>query len=382
MKKIQPWQLLAIVLLLLLPSCKKDFHHCKCDDRDEFTVSTSVVAKGFNNPRGLKFGPDGNLYVAEGGRGGTQTTAGLCQQIPPPFGPHTGSQTGAGISMINKQGARIVVSDRFPSSQTPVAFGGDVSGVSDIAWIGKQLYALTAGAGCSHGIREVPNGVFKVNANGSYSLYSNLSAYQKSHPVAHPPEDFDPDGTWYSMISVGEQFFAVEPNHGELVKIGPSTAANANVTRIVDFSKLFGHIVPTAITRYNDHFYIGNLGVFPIVPGSSNIYKVSMNGHVEIWATGFSTVLGVVFDKDGRLYVLENTSIPGFPTKGTGRIVRVNKDKTKTIIIANLNLPTAITIDNDGNLYVSVWGFGPEAKGGGQVVKIEIKCKRDVIRGW
>lgn len=27
----------------------------------------SVLASGFNNPRGLNFGPDGNLYVAEGG---------------------------------------------------------------------------------------------------------------------------------------------------------------------------------------------------------------------------------------------------------------------------------------------------------------------------
>ena len=36
----------------------------------QFSPNVSVYANGFDNPRGLKFGPDGKLYVAEAGTGG------------------------------------------------------------------------------------------------------------------------------------------------------------------------------------------------------------------------------------------------------------------------------------------------------------------------
>ena len=59
-----------------------------------------VVASGLENPRGLKFGPEGELYVAEGGLGGTQTTTEQeCKQVPPP-GPYSGGFTSR-ISKVN-----------------------------------------------------------------------------------------------------------------------------------------------------------------------------------------------------------------------------------------------------------------------------------------
>jgi hypothetical protein len=50
-------------------------------------ATMSIFATGLNNPRGLKFGPDGFLYVAEGGIGGTDPAC----VIVPEVGPYTGS---------------------------------------------------------------------------------------------------------------------------------------------------------------------------------------------------------------------------------------------------------------------------------------------------
>ena len=69
-------------------------------------AGVSVFATGLNNPRGLKFGPDGNLYVAEGGIGGANSTEGCCEQVIPPVGPYTGSATGSRISKIDANGNR------------------------------------------------------------------------------------------------------------------------------------------------------------------------------------------------------------------------------------------------------------------------------------
>ena len=333
--------------------------------------SVSIFATGLNNPRGLKFGPDGFLYVAEGGTGGLNSTDDACDQVVPPVGPYTANVTGARISKIGPRGFRTTVVDNLPSSQTSPDTGNLISGVGDVAFIGNTLYAVLAGAGCSHGVPNVPNGVIRVNANKSWGLIANLSRFQKNHPVANPePDDFEPDGTWYSMIAVGSDLYAVEPNHGELDKITPG----AGVSRVVDISASQGHIVPTAMTFHNGNFYVGNLNTFPIVPGSSKVFKITPTGQISVFRSNFTTILGLAFDSADRLYVLENTTGVGnqMPTPGTGKVIRIDPSGNRTLIAAGLFLPTAITIGPDRALYVSNVGFGPPPNGLGQVLRITV----------
>jgi hypothetical protein len=152
-----------------------------CAQLPPVPAGATALAQGLFGPRGLKFGPDGGLYVALSGPGGTNSTAEICPQLQVAVavgGPYTNGNT-ASIVKVDKKGNLTTVATGFPSalSQRP-----DVNGLADVAFLNGQLYAVTAGGGCSHG-SLIPNQVAKVDERtGNWTMVANLSEAVMAHP--------------------------------------------------------------------------------------------------------------------------------------------------------------------------------------------------------
>jgi hypothetical protein len=347
-----------------------------------------VIATGLDAPRGLRFGPDGYLYVAEAGKGGSTSTAGTCAQVPGPVGPYTGGETGR-VSKISGDGKVMTVATGFPSTQDAQ---GDLIGVADVAFLDDTLYALVAGGGCSHGHPKQPTGIAKVNrSTGEWSLFANVDTFLKSHPAKFEnPGDFEPDGTLYSMIPVGNLIYTVEPNHGQVLSVSPDGA----VRQIIDISASEGHIVPTSIAEWYGQLYIGNLNLFPINPDMSRVLTVAQgdydselapgfgprNGyHIVNSQAGFTTVVAVDFGPDGLLYALELYDAAGYPGPGPGqgKVVRVKHSGEIEDVVTGLNMPGGMTFGPDDRLYISDFSAVPAPTFGvGRILRF------DIAPGW
>ncbi len=211
MKKRSTLTVVAFILFLsFFVSCSKDdgvvdqpalksaSSHGKVptDKKGNVNVTVDTLVSNIVYPRGLKFGPDGNLYVATAGLGGNTTTN--CVQVIPPVGPYMGGNTSS-IVKISPNGDVSTVASELPSDINTFGF---TMGVADVAFIGNQLYALLV-AGCSHGNPYNPTSVIKVNDDGTWSVVADISDYLANNPVAAPEEDdFEPDGSPYSLINV------------------------------------------------------------------------------------------------------------------------------------------------------------------------------------
>src|SRR3954467_6773087 len=105
----------------------------------------TVVVGGLDAPRGLTFGPDGKLYVAEAGSGGDEQF-----QWVPPFMTAKLGTTGR-ISRIDGNEKTVIASGFQSLALGP---GAETVGVDDLAFMGNTLYAIVGQANALPGGKE------------------------------------------------------------------------------------------------------------------------------------------------------------------------------------------------------------------------------------
>jgi sugar lactone lactonase YvrE len=342
-----------------------------------------VVAAGLDNPRGLAFGPDGGLYIAESGRGGTDCV------IPSPEGEGATNcfgTTGAITRVDVWHGGQQRVVEGLPSIAS--AEGGEASGPSDISFGKRGRGFFTVGLGGDPALREqFPQTagmaqLYVLRRNGEVRPIADLGAFEAANnPDADQPEsavDTNPnsvDASWHKIAVAdagGNDVLAVSKRKGlSVLGVIPFTTAPAPPgLPVPPGTPLPTQSVPTSVVRGPDGaYYVGQLTGFPFPVGAANVWRIEPGSAPEVYASGFTQITDLAFGRDGSLYVLEiaTGTLAGPPTPGA--LIRVAADGTRSELApGTLVGPTGLAL---GHRAAYVSNHGAEA-GTGEVVRIPL----------
>jgi plastocyanin/sugar lactone lactonase YvrE len=311
----------------------------------------TVVASGVPNPRAFAWNPNGDLYVSSAGIGGIANDQ---------------RDTTGSLFRIDDNGCPVTVASGFPAGS---AFGGRF-GLADVGFIDNTLYALGDGSLDIRPDAPVPNGLFRVNPDGSWQAVANVGAWVEEHLTRFVPGDADPGGEMYAMVSDGEAFWIAESNRGQILRVTPDGA----ITRVADLSE--NHPVPTGIALAPDGgVYVGFLTAFPYSDGAAKVVKVTADGQVtDVW-TGLTAIVALAVAPDGTLYALEmttdNPTAPPYYRHSAGRVVRQTGPSSLQEVVVGLDLPIAMSTGEDGGMYVALPALNEEGRPGG-IIRIDV----------
>ena len=267
--------------------------------------NVTVIMTGLDNPRGLAFGPEGALYVAEAGSSG----------------PGGSGFTGA-VSRLYK-GVQTRVATGLPSRTFPPA---NIIGPNDISFQGRGNAYVSIGIGGDPANRPNlgPAGQWlgylaRITPDGNWTLQSDIAAYE----AAVNPQPFAIDSNPYGVLALPGGILLTDAGGNTLLRIAP----NGKISTLAVFPSRTDRstdAVPTCVALGPDGaYYVGELTGAPFVPETANVWRVVPGREPQIYCAGFNFIIDLDFDRRGNLYVLEFTSEPC--SWGPGALYRVGR---------------------------------------------------------
>lgn len=320
--------------------------------------SGEVLVSGLLQPKGVKMGPDGMLYVAESGTGGNTP-------VEVDGVTYNNGFTGR-ISRIDPEtGERETVAEGLPSNAMAE---GEAVGPADIDWIGGQLYYLQTHGGEAWGFPDNPTGIYEVSDDGEVELVADIYEFNVENPVEAIDSGAQPDievgGNPYAMTVRNGAFYVVDGNHNRLMRV----TTGGDIEEVVEFPD---HPVSTGIDYSGSGpFYVAYLGLGPFPPEQGKVVTVAeSSGTIANVASGRSMLTDVEFGPGGQLYALQfnDTTAGEFPAFGpfSGSLLRVS-GSSMVPVVDGLSFAASVVFD-DNTAYISNFSVTPE----GEIIKVE-----------
>ncbi|MEH2163828.1 MAG: ScyD/ScyE family protein [Nostoc sp.] len=392
-----------------------------CGTASAQAATLTTIVDGISNARGISFGPDGSLYVAEPGIGGN----GNCQPSPSTlFQPICAGNTSSLIK-VTPDGTKQRILNNFESlAEQPT--GNQGAGIEAVEFDSQgNAYLLTGFAGYP-GNRDLetlnlgststlpqeqlatfppstPDKVlntpllgqlYKVDLNtGSLTSIFDFAKYE----ITKNPDSGDVVTNPYDLTVNGDSAYVVDGGGNTAYKIkldGSDFQAIAIPKNTISSSDLppglelppglleelpGGNIaiqsVPTGGAIGPDGaLYVGEYTGFPYPEGKSRIFRIGEDDKPEVFLDGFNHITDLTFDKDGNLLVLQfsdTSQLGGDITNLPGSLIQVAPDGTRTKLVAageGLDSADGIAIGPDGKIYITNRGVGPQL---GEVVRVD-----------